>query len=70
MSPEAADEVLAIAGELDRMPLADRRRPERPHEIRAELVQRLRALARSAGRPAASRRISSTRVCQPRPLAR
>ena len=50
----AAAEIEAIAAQLARMPLADRRRPELPHEIRSDLVQRLRALAKSlpqGGRP-------------------
>ncbi|TDR94188.1 hypothetical protein [Enterovirga rhinocerotis] len=53
MSPAAASEIEAIAASLARMPLADRRRPDLPHEIRSDLVQRLRQVLRSEGkRPA------------------
>lgn len=49
MTPEVAAELQAIAGELARMPLSDRRRPERPHEIKSDLVHRLRTCLRREG---------------------
>jgi hypothetical protein len=51
MTPEVAAELEAIAGELARMPLVHRRRPELPMEIRSDLAFRLRKLARDSRKP-------------------
>lgn len=53
-----AAELMAIAVEIERAPLADRRDPERPYVERGELARRLRELVY-----AERREVSAARRC-------